>query len=421
MTHDADPARAAVSTRVRRAPLGARWLLAGVGLWLSACAGAARPPVMARLDEVRASPAAAEAEKWAPQAHAHALEHQARADRALRDGDAEAAALLAERAIAAHEHAWVLARLARAERRRLDAEAELERHRSTLDALRARHQQLAAEAEALEVRAQVERSMSALPPHEASPAERQQARQRAAAALSAQARLLCVSVRLLGDEQRASPLIARLDELDRKLASGAAPKGLDAAAELRWGCSRLISDVRRQNTAPAAETSRSGSSRAGALGAGEPGPAGSAEDSSAGPPSTARVAPVPADVLLDELSAAGATPSRDDRGVSVSLRGLFGPGGQLTGAARDELQRLGRVADAHPDFPLLLVGHSASPQGDAEVERQLQIVRTALGAAGVGEPAVESVGDRQPLLPPRSPAARERNQRIELIFVAPGF
>ena len=51
--------------------------------------------------EVRGSPAAVEAEQWAPQAHAHALELEERAERALNDGDDAGAALLAEQAIAA--------------------------------------------------------------------------------------------------------------------------------------------------------------------------------------------------------------------------------------------------------------------------------------------------------------------------------
>lgn len=391
----------------------ARWLPLWLGLAAAACGAAARPPAMARMAEVHAAPATTEAEAWAPQAHAHALELEAQAESALRDGDADGAALIAERAIAAHEHAWALTRLARAERRRLDAEKELAEQRRVLGELRAQHQHLAAEAAALELRAQVARSALPVPPDEASPVQRREARRRAAAALSAQARLLCVGARLLGEEARVTPVVARLDELDQKLATGAEAKSIETATDLRSECLAIISEIRRRNTAPAARQPNAAAPNAEAPRAAPQASPRAAAGSSA--------APLPADVLLEELSAVGAAPSRDERGVSVALRDLFGPDGKLTERARPEIDRLVRVAAAHPDFPVLLVGHSSSDRGSADVERQLELLRTALAASGVAELGVASVGDRQPLLPQRSPAARARNQRIELVFVAPGF
>jgi outer membrane protein OmpA-like peptidoglycan-associated protein len=386
------------------------WL--SLGLWLAAgCGAPARPSAMARMAEVHAAPATTEAEAWAPQAHARALELEAQSESALRGGDTEAAALIAERAIAAHEHAWALTRLARAERRRLDAEKELAEQRRVLSELRAQHQRLTAEAAALELRAQVARSTLPVPPHETSPGERREARRRAAAALSAQARLLCVGARLLGEEPRVAPLLARLDELDQKLTSGAEAKSIETATELRSECLDIISEIRHQNSKPAARQSRGGPASWKA----------SSDAPAASPAAPASAAPLPADVLLEELSAVGAAPSRDDRGVSVSLRDLFGPDGKLMERARPELERLVRVAKAHPDFPVLLVGHSSSERGTAEVGRQLELLRAALAESGVSKLAVASVGDRQPLLPQRSPSARARNQRIELVFVAPGF
>jgi outer membrane protein OmpA-like peptidoglycan-associated protein len=387
-----------------------RWL--ALGLWLAAACGApARPPAMARMSEVHAAPATTEAEAWAPQAHAHAVELEAQAESALRGGDTEAAALIAERAIAAHQHAWALMRLARAERRRLEAEKELAEQRRVLSELRAQHQRLTAEAAALELRVQVARSALPVPPHETSPGERREARRRAAAALSAQARLLCVGARLLGEDPRVAPVLARLDELDQKLTAGAEAKSIETATELRSACLDIISEIRHQNSKPAARSSRAAPATALA----------SSEAPAASAAVRASAAPLPADALLEELSAAGAAPSRDDRGVSVSLRNLFGPDGKLTERARPELERLVRVAEAHPEFPVLLVGHSSSERGTSEVGRQLELLRTALADSGVAKLAVASVGDRQPLLPPRLPSARARNQRIELVFVAPGF
>jgi outer membrane protein OmpA-like peptidoglycan-associated protein len=365
---------------------------------------------MARVAEVRASPAAAEAEQWAPQAHGRALALEERAERAMRDGDAEAAELLAEQAIAAHEHAWVLTRLARAERRRLEAEKQLDEQRRTLSELRAQHQRLAAEATALELRAQVVRAALPLPPHEAAPPDRQQARRQAAAALATQARLLCVAARLLGQAQGVSPILTRLDELDRELAAGGSSRQLELATQLRSECLRVISEARRQNSAPAAR----------APGA-PPVPREQAVAAGASSTRPATTAPVPADVVLDELSATGAAPSRDDRGVAVSLRNVLGADGNLTDGARLELRRIAQIAAAHPDFPVLLVAHGASPRADGDPQRELAAVSSALAGAGVSRLEVQSVGDRSPLLPSSSPSARERNQRIELIFVAPGF
>lgn len=414
-----------MTARASRTP---RWLPAcALSFGVVSCGAPARPPAMARMAEVHAAPATAEAETWSPQAHAHALELEARAEAALRDGDADRAAALAEHAIAAHEHAWVLARLARAERRRLDAEKELAEQRRALGELRAQHQQLSSDAAALELRAEVARSGLPAFSQEAPPAERREARRRAVAALAAQARLLCVSARLLGEEQSVAPVLARLDELDRQLESGAEAK-LEQAMELRSRCLDAISAVRRENAAPAARPDSGGppaSSGAPSARAASPtvsaSPTASTDPAGAERSPRARAAsPLPADVLLDELSAAGAAPSRDERGVAVSLRELSGPDGKLSERARAELERLVRVSEAHPDFPVLLVGHSAGGS-TAEVDRQLQLLRAALADAGVSRLAVESVGDRQPLLPARSPAARARNQRIELVFVAPGF
>jgi outer membrane protein OmpA-like peptidoglycan-associated protein len=125
--------------------------------------------------------------------------------------------------------------------------------------------------------------------------------------------------------------------------------------------------------------------------------------------------------VLDELSAAGAAPSRDDRGVVVSLRNVLGGDGNLTDGARLELRRIGQIAGAHPDFPVMLVAHGAPTRVTADTQRELAAVSSALAEAGVSRLEAQSVGDRAPLLPSSSPSARERNQRIELIFVAPGF
>lgn len=383
------------------AGFGAGLLLLALGL--NACAPTARPALLAKVAQVRTSPAAQEAETWAPQAHAHALELEQRSERAAAAGDAATAEILAEHALAAHEHAWVLTRLARAERRRLAAEAELGEQQRALGELLAQDQRLSADAAALEVRARVVRSSLPLAAHDAATPERLEARRRAAAALSTQGRLLCVAASLLGEASAVKAPLARLDELDRELDAGKAQKALELATELRGECLRVVSNVRRQRSAVST-----------------PAPAVAA----ATQPSPASAAPaagaIPADLLLSELSLAGQLPSRDERGVSVVLRGVFTAEGKLNDGARDQLGKLVAVAKAHPDFPVLLVGHTAVPDARAAMDRQLAALESELQTLGVERVASHDAGARQPLLPAQLPRARERNQRIELVFVAPG-
>jgi hypothetical protein len=372
-------------------------------LGLTACAPAARPALLAKVAEVRTSPAAQEAETWAPQAHAHALELEQRSERAATAGDTAAAQILAEHALAAHEHAWVLTRLARAERRRLAAEAELSEQQRALGELLAQDQQLSADAAALEVRARVVRSSLPLAAHDAATPERQEARRRAAAALSTQGRLLCVAASMLGEANAVKAPLARLDELDRELDAGKAQRALELASELRGECLRVISNARRQHSAVSA-----------------PSPAVAAATKSPVAATSSASAAIPADLLLSELSATGQLPSRDERGVSVVLRGIFAADGNLNDSGRGQLARLVEVAKAHPDFPVLLVGHTAVPEARAAMARQLNALESELQTLGVERVAFHDAGARQPLLPAQLPRARERNQRIELVFVAPG-
>jgi hypothetical protein len=359
-----------------------------VAFCLAACSQPPRPATLDKVAEVRSSPAAREAEAWAPQAHAHALELEQQSQQALAAGDAARAEILADSALAAHEHSWVLARLARAERRRLAADAELGEQQRALSELQAQEQRLSAEAADLELRARVIKNALPLAAHEAASPERNEARRKAAAALSTQGRLLCVAARLLGETEAVKEPLARLDALDRELESNKSPRALEAATELRGQCLRVISEARRQH-------SRVGSAPA--------------------------VASTPADLVLAELSAAGQAPARDERGVSVVLRDVFAADGNLNDSARAQLQQLGETAKAHPDFPLLLVGHTAAPGAQPAMDRQLAAVSGAFAALGVEHVETHDVGPRQPLLPPQLPRAKERNQRIELVFVAPAL
>jgi hypothetical protein len=373
-----------------------RWHSIAAFAGLVACVPTPRPVLLDRVAEVRTAPASREAETWAPQAHAHGVELERRARAALDAGDPRSAEILADGALAAYEHAWVLARLARAERRRLAAEAELADQQRALAELQAQEQRLSAEAADLELRARAVGNALPLAAQGSTTPERSEARRKAAAALSTQGRLLCVAARLLGEAEAVKEPLARLDELDRELEGGKSPRALEAATELRSQCLRVISGVRRRHSRAPEPTA-------------QPAPV------AAQPPT------VPADLVLAELSAAGQAPARDERGVAVVLRDVFAPDGSLTDAGRTQLQRLAETAKSHPEFPLLLVGHTAAPEARPAMDRQLAALGSELTALGIERFSAHDAGARQPLLPPQWPRARERNQRIELVFVAPGL
>ena len=128
-------------------------------------------------------------------------------------------------------------------------------------------------------------------------------------------------------------------------------------------------------------------------------------------------APGAGDALLAELSAMGTmAPSRDDRGVFVTLRGAF-QGDGLTPAAQKDLANLGRVAAAHPAFPVLVVVHDDKPGAGGGKARGDAAVRALKSASA---PRVEAVlaGAAAPLA---SPGGRDGggNARVEVVFVTP--
>jgi hypothetical protein len=184
-----------------------------------------------------------------------------------------------------------------------------------------------------------------------------------------------------------------LDALDEQLRTGTGKRLLESATELRSRCLSTLSGVRRQREPGALPT----------------------------PPASERSPIPPTDVLLSELSDAGSEPSRDDRGISVVLRDAFSTEGGLSEAGSRAIERLARVAKAHPLFPLLVVGHAGAPRRGADVDRRLAAVASRLSELGIARVESHNAGLHQPLLPRGAPSARERNERVELVFVAPGL
>jgi hypothetical protein len=335
---------------------------------------------MADVAKARESSSVQTAKARAPQAFAHAEQLRKRAEEAFDNDDVAGAQILSERAMAAYSRAVILARGTQAEGRLADATSKLAKAEQEQRALDEQHKRFLAEAEDLELRAKVIRDAEPLPQNAPASPERERARFEAAAALATQARLLCTSARLL-EPARESVVTAlqKVQELDTALASKKPPAPIDRATELRSTCLRELTLSRRPQTAK-------------------------------NPASGA------ADALLSELSNAGFTPFRDDRGVVVTLRSLFEAGDKLNAEGQKRLEELGRVAKAHGDFPVLVVLHRAKAGTDeSRIKRLVDVIK----AAGVERVEGQTAGTSQPVLKADRAGAAERNDRVEFVFIAP--
>lgn len=356
-----------------------RWLCLALGV--SACAPMPRPAIMREVDSARASAAVQEAAKAAPQAYADAELRRTQAETAFGDDDQPSAQILSEQALAAYARATVQARLVRAQATLADEQNRLAKANQLQSDLDLQQQRFLLEAETLETRLKVARDAEPLPVSAPASVEREQARLAAVKALLSQAKLLCLSARLLEPGREGlPPLLGKLGELTAKLAAPPAP--IDDAIAVRSGCLKELTLARR----PATQ-----------------------KDPAAGV----------TDALLAELSASNLLPFRDDRGVVVTLRALFNAKDQLSSEALATLDSLGKVAKAHPEFPVLAVVHVARGNASARDTAQASAVADALRKAGAARVETDTAGSAQPVLDPDKPGAGQRNARVEVVFVAP--
>jgi hypothetical protein len=348
---------------------------------LGACAPIPRPEIMREVDQARTSVAVQAAAKGAPQAYADAELRRTRAEAAFNDDNQASAQILSEQALAGYTRATVQARLARAEAALADAEAHLTKVTAQQSDLEAQQQRFSLEAEALETRLKVARDAEPLPTNAPASAEREQARLEATKALLSQAKLLCVAARLLaGSQDSIGPLLGKVSDLTGKLRTPPAP--IDDAVAIRSGCLRELTLARRPET--------------------QKNPAAGVSDS-----------------LLAELSSAKLLPFRDDRGVVVTLRALFTPKDELSREASLVLESLGKIAKAHPEFPLLAVVHVARGDRASRDAAEAATIAEALRKAGASRVEAENAGSTLPVLDPARPGANDRNTRVEVVFVSP--
>jgi flagellar motor protein MotB len=353
---------------------------------LAACGGAPiRAAALGEAERVRLSPGAREGAELAPETYARAEQERELARRADASGDELGSALHAERAIAAYGHALVVARLARAGTELAEAKKSLDDASAQgqgLDASRAKLEEDAAE---LEKRLQIARERLLPAPSAATSGEREAARLSAARSLAVEARLLCSAAGLVASDAaglaEAAADVVKL-ELRLKDAARAHPAPIDEATRARALCLDVLTRARR--------TAGGDDGRA--------------------------------DALLSELSASGGwEPARDERGVVVTLRGLF-LGARLTDGGMTKLKELGRVAAAHADFAIEVVVHDAQPPAETDGldARRAAAALEALVTGGAAAPRLRSelAGTGAPVADPNDARGRARNERLEVVFVA---
>ncbi len=394
-------------------------LMMGFAVATVGCAPIPPPRIVAQADEVAVSKAALDAKTAAPSAFAKAEKLRADAHAALDHDRAARAQVIAEEAIAAYQEASALARVARAQRTEQLALIELEKSTGELSGLEVEEARVRAEVDALESRLRITRDAQPIVASGSATPGREEARKQAAHAMVVQAKLLCGASQLLGattatsapaspevaatpatpsaPEDPTSPgVIARdlkaaqgdIDKLDAELAASG-PTPIDLATRTRASCLSVLTRVRRAS-------------------------AKSAQAAGVG------------DALLQELSAyagrdGGAlAPARDERGVAVTLRGVF-DGETLSSGATARLTELDRVAATHPDFAVEIVLHSDKALSKSDDERwraRGEKIASAFKSVPKGRVSTLVAGNFSPLVDPHG-KDKAKNLRVEIVFVSP--
>ncbi len=351
----------------------------------SGCAPRTVPESVAQAQAISRSPAMVEAEQLAPQTYLTAEKLRAESEFLWKDGEPEEAEAAADQAIAAYNHAFALARVARAEQRTELAQKEkfaADAEQARLDQLTA---QVAADADAYEMRARVHLDQEPVKDVAALSPERAKMRRIAAKQLVSEGRLLCVSAELLKNRtKRLDETKRQLSILEKRLQVGSQDDDVfPKSAALRDDCLKLLTETRRP------EIERN------------PEAAGS-------------------DRLLSDLSKTGSLMVyRDDRGVVVHLGGPLDESGALRGDVVSALALLAGAAKAHPTFPLLVVVHTARSGQESLSARLGSLVKEALLREGAPALTLHEAQNAQPVVSTSVAGADSKNERIEVVFVAP--
>lgn len=349
---------------------------------VTACAGAPpKLPILADVQAARSTPASLDAAARAPQVYAEAEALAKQATQAHDEGDDTSASLLAERALATYQRAAILARASHATKEQADADAELAKNETDAQTLAAARVAATAQGDELAKRLAVLKALKT--PLSSAPADpqREAARLVAARSLATQARLLCSAARLVSSTAAGlGEAETQAADLDKRLDGAPKPAPIDDAAKARVACLEVLTKARRDQT------------------------------------STAKTLP---DALLTELSAAGQAPTRDERGVVVTLRDVF-RGAALAPDAQKALEALGRVAAAHGDVGVQIVVHDAAPLAGGADRAKTAAAVVVAGGAKADHVVSDSAGTKAPVVDPIDAKNRGRNARLEVVFVTPG-
>jgi hypothetical protein len=352
----------------------------------AACSPAPLPAPVSQADAVSRSRSAADAETFAPQAHAAAEKLRAEAKWLHAEGRFEEAAAAGEQAIAAYNEAFALARAARAEERIQAAEARREGEARELGKLDQMQSEIAAEADEFEMRARVELDKEKPSDVDQLTPDRAAARRTAAKHLAAEARLLCLSAEVLNKEAVGlSEAKSTTAQVEKDLSVGSIAKDLyPRSAAARAKCLETLTHTRRAKVKNAPQSSAS-------------------------------------DRLLTALTETGQLFAfRDDRGVVVNIGKPMTEKGELSDSAQNLLKLLAGVAKAHSNFPLLVVAHTARSGQESEADTMLAAVNNALTSAGAKIASSDRVLGAQPVVAASLRGAAEKNERLEVVFVIPG-
>ena len=346
--------------------------LFAVALLLAGCGAVrAHPSSIADAKAASETPSSREARTLAPQSFAEAERLRKAAEDADAAGDTASAQFLGEEAVAAYARAFVHARTVKAQKLLDAAKIEQTQAEEALGRLQGEQEKAATDTAALELRAKALRDAPSPSAVDAADPARERARRDSARALLAEAAMLCAAAKLTGAtpealKQATDGVKAVEGDLDKS------PVPVDRALSSRAQCLAALSVARR----------------------------------AAGPATDA------GQTLLEELGREGSVaPTRDDRGVVVSLGSAF-DGGDVAKPVKSKLDLLAKVATAHPTMPVLVVLHDGARVDAKTSERREAAVRGAFGATKV---EVVRAGTARPIVDPKR--GKATNDRIEIVFV----
>ncbi|MCL2777373.1 MAG: hypothetical protein FWD73_05160 [Polyangiaceae bacterium] len=378
-------------------------LMGALSLTALACGGAAAnagTATLADAEKIRSNLAGRDAQNLAPQVFAMAEQELQLAKNAFANGDKVGADLHADRAVAAYERATIAARLARATHALEAAKEALAQSSEQVGRFSLERAKIDQQSDDLEKKLRVTREAELPSPSGPADPQRERARLLAAKSLAVEARLLCSAARLVSPRApglaEAEAAVASLGNLESHTETAKEKAPIDAAARARTACLASLTKAR----------------------------------------SRMEGGPDRADQLLSELSQSLAvpktrdraqvdiTPSRDERGVVVTLHRAF-HGELLSRDAEASVKELGRVAAAHSDVGVQVVIHDADPPSASSMATDKKRGEAALralvdGGAPSARTTVEQAGASAPLIDPKSAHGRERNARLEIVFVVGG-